>query len=1086
MKIYDPNGDLLLEIIPDDNSYRYRVIMGEHTLTLYYSLATHVELPVGAYCDFEGSRYTLMDPEQIKMRHTRLFEYTVVFSADQDKAKIWKFRNTVDGRLRFSLTARPAEHLQMIVDNMNRRDSGWTVGDCIEDVEKLVTYDHDYCWDALVKIASGFNTEFEFNSKSISLKKIEYNKSNPLPLAYGKGNGFRSGIGRSSGSRPVEILYVQGGDRNIDRSKYPDKSNEGARAASNGCLLLPCNQTLAFDGEHFEDEDGFNAAAARHYKADTQGLYIFNHDRSFSSCAEDSLDCSDSYPSRVGTISEVTEVDEAKNFYDFTDETIPEELNYEDCLIEGETMTVVFQSGELAGREFDVRYCHNPKNGKAGRRFEIVPQEIDGVTMPGDSFIPAAGNKYAIFNVMLPPAYIRNDTDKSGGSWDMFRKAVRHLFDNEDPKFTFTGELDPIWTKKDWNSIGAKIKPGGFILFSNEQFAPGGALIRITSVKDYINNPHCPKIELSNEVRTASVGSAIKQLKSEEVAVEENHKAALQYSRRRYRDAAETMKMLQKAMLDNFSPAINPITVNTMSMLVGDESLQFSFTQNADSNVTVEPQITFSPDTLCLTIPQSFIRHHTLGINTIKAEHSPDEYRRWSIDAFTSAPLTDPDKNYYLYALVPEDGSNGVFVLEESPKKMRQTAGSLYLLAGILNSQYGTGGGRSFAKLCGFTEVLPGRITTDVIVSDDGETYFNLREGIIGGKIRFKAGSSGLTNIEEYNTLSQAVETNKTDIVTAAANSRAEITRLNDTLIYGGFIRTGLINTDELIARRLIAGDQHGQRIEIDPVSKSIQIISEDGTTTVFEGNQYSDPTTLFGNSAGNIDFITPSGTKSVTGQNSLFETIPVCTPFHTATPVEIKLTAQIRCSAHCDPNRQPETGPGQSEITTPVESQFATASVFLWLATYADEQCTQPVARKMLLYLDASADGSADSDGTHPNTNAASERTLLNHKTVTSNNGYHRLEIIANLDSTSGGASVSWGSSAGNTATSGSYISEYYVSRYFNNGYLLGTSKTNYILAYRHPQDGMCLVAQNGTAGFRLTAAGVEKKNATGEWIIL
>lgn len=208
MKIYDKTDRLILDVTVDDNSYRNRAIMGDHNLTLYYSLPEHVEIPVGAYCEFEGEQYTLMRPEHLKMKHRRLYEYTVTFSSEQDKAKIWKFRNLVDGRLKFPLTAKPKEHLQMLVDNMNRHDSGWTVGDCIDDVEKLINYDHDYCWDALTKQATEFKTEFEIAGKRVSLRKVEYNKSNPLPLSYGRGNGFKSGVGRSNSGDKIGRAHV--------------------------------------------------------------------------------------------------------------------------------------------------------------------------------------------------------------------------------------------------------------------------------------------------------------------------------------------------------------------------------------------------------------------------------------------------------------------------------------------------------------------------------------------------------------------------------------------------------------------------------------------------------------------------------------------------------------------------------------------------------------------------------------------------------------------------------------------------------------------------------------------------------------
>lgn len=106
MIIYSPTGETLLDVMPDDNSYRHRAIMGDNSLTLYFSLPQHVEIPVGAYCERDGERYTLMHPESLKMHHTRHFEYTIELEGEQGKMSIWKFRNPIDGRLRFSLTDR--------------------------------------------------------------------------------------------------------------------------------------------------------------------------------------------------------------------------------------------------------------------------------------------------------------------------------------------------------------------------------------------------------------------------------------------------------------------------------------------------------------------------------------------------------------------------------------------------------------------------------------------------------------------------------------------------------------------------------------------------------------------------------------------------------------------------------------------------------------------------------------------------------------------------------------------------------------------------------------------------------------------
>ena len=787
MIIYNNAGNKVLEIEVDDNSYRNRAVMGDHSLTLYYSLPEHVEIPVGSYCEFQGETFTLKRPENFKMKHKRLFEYTVLFDPPEANAKVWKFRNPVDGRLKFSLTAKPHEHLQMFVDNMNRRDKGWTVGECIDGVETLIAYDHDFCIDALTRMASTFKTEYEFTGKRVSLRKIEYNKSNPLPLSYGCGNGFKPGVGRSNtgDNPPTEILFVQGGTDNIDPSKYGSSE-----------LLLPKNQTLAYDGEHFEDEDGFIAKNARRYVVDEAGLSIRRDDKQLSSLAEDSLDCSEIYPKRVGTVNTVVVVDEKNNFYDIVDTSIPSSLNYEECLIEGETMTIVFQTGMLAGREFEVKYYHNAVKGKAARCFEIVPADIDGQTMPNTTFAPKSGDKYAVFKCMLPTAYICDNATKTGASWDMFRAAVKCLFDNEDLKFTFTGELDGIWSKKDWVNIGGRIKLGGYIRFSDEQFQKDGVLVRITGIKDYINKPHSPVIELSNTTVSGSVSSTLNDLKSEEVIVDDLHRDVIQFTKRRFRDAKETISMLEEALLDNFTNSINPIAVQTMSMLVGDESLQFRFVNSKTNPVPVTHRIVYDNETKQLTAAAGIIQHMTLGINTVSASHKVSEYKFWDMTAYTSAVLDDGKKKYYLYAKVSKTAQTGVFTLSENAIKLEGVSGFYHLLVGVLNSEYNEE--RSFVTLYGFTEILPGRITTDRIVSTDGNTYFDLLKGIISGQIKFKSGSSGLYELDEWeavNGLITQAQNTANAAVESAKNANTAVGDLNDYV--DGAFADGIITEAE-------------------------------------------------------------------------------------------------------------------------------------------------------------------------------------------------------------------------------------------------------------------------------------------------
>lgn len=731
------NGNETIELLTDDNSYSYEAVMGEDALTLYFSYPGYLNVPVGSWCEFYGKRYSLKKDSNFKKNGERNYDYTLILETSKADTELWKIRNTVDNRIKFPYTAKPKEHLKLIVDNLNRRSSGWVIGDCIDGTEKLINYNHTYCLDGLSQLAETYETEYQIteaviegvHTKTVHLKKVEYNKNNPLTLSYGKGHGFKTGVGRESGDIPPEIILVETTDRNIDYSKYGAKE-----------LLMPKSQIIRYDGTHFDGEDGFNAAISRTYKTDEYGTAVMRADHELTTAKEDSLDCTEIYPSRVGKVSEVSTVDTEKHFYDFYDNAIPDNLNFEDCLIEGEKMTVIFQSGMLSGKEFEVKYTH------VGHKFEIIPQEIDGITMPdGGVWMPEVGDKYAVFGIQLPEAYISDNATRTGASWDVFREAVKYLYEHENKMFTFTGTLDGIWAKKRWLQVGGKIVLGGFVNFTDNQFHPEGSLIRMVGIKRFVNNPYSPEIELSNTPVGTSVASELNKIETNEVQVEENHKKALQFTKRYYRDAKETMEMLADSLL-NFSGAINPITVATMQMLVGDESLQFRFVNSKTDPVVVNHDISYNPSTKVLNVPAGIIQHMTLGIKTLSNAHATGDYKYWDMAEYNSPSLVNPEKKFYLYAKCSKGNQSGIFLLSETAIALEQIDGYYHLLVGILNSENNEE--RSFATLYGFTEILPGRITTDKIVSSDGKTYFDLVTNEIAGRIRFLNGLiSGLVGI---------------------------------------------------------------------------------------------------------------------------------------------------------------------------------------------------------------------------------------------------------------------------------------------------------------------------------------------------
>lgn len=706
-----------IDVLPTDESYRYRSIMGEHTLTLYFALPSYTDIPTGAWCEFANERYTLNQPAKIVKHNTRHFEYTLAMDSEGVNLKNYKFRNPNDKSLKFPFTASPRYHIQILVDCLNMIDSGWQVGNCIEASEKLVSYNHNNCLEALEMIAKAFETEYEIIGKTIHLHKVEYFKNNPLPLQYGKGKGFKTGVSRTTEQSRITRLYAQGGERNIDRSKYGNKE-----------LLLPKSQEYIYEGVTFISDDKGLSIAIKN----AQNNGFIN---------EQSLDLSHIYPKRKGTITEVFEVDHDKHFYDFTDISIPQALDFNAMQIKGEKMLIYFESGMLSGREFEVqKYDHNQK------RFQLVPKEEDGVTMPNDIFKPAIGDEYSVYNMQMPNAYICDDNTKTGASWEMMKEACKYLYENRTDMFTFTGDLDGIWAKKNWVNVGGRLKMGAYINFSDTEFQRTPVAIRIVGLKEYVNNPYSPQIELSNKVQGHSFISEMRKLQNQEVYFGELNKRTQSLTKRSWRDAQETIKQIEAAFPE-YTKSIVPATVQTMMALIGNKATQFAFVVSKTNPVKTPHTLYFDKNSKQINAGSGWLKHFTLGTTDINPNRNANSYKYWNIPAFVSGRLDDKAKTYYLYIKASKTAETGEFILSENKIDIEQEAGFYHFLYATVNSEYE--GERGIAKLNGFTEITGGQIKTDKITSGNGEQYIHLFDDHIEIKANLKITDGNKTEIKQ-------------------------------------------------------------------------------------------------------------------------------------------------------------------------------------------------------------------------------------------------------------------------------------------------------------------------------------------------
>lgn len=281
---------------------------------------------------------------------------------------------------------------------------------------------------------------------------------------------------------------------------------------------------------------------------------------------------------------------------------------------------------------------------------------------------------------------------------------------------------------------------------------------------------------------------------------------------------------------------------------------------------------------------------------------------------------------------------------------------------------------------------------------------------------------------------------------------------------------------NSLVANRVIAGVTDGQRIEILPENKSINIYNADGEiASIFEGNEYNSVDQLLGDQQGNFTILTRtvdnyygystgvSMSKGL-GQGSSNGYSRVIIPL--TSPVNFSLGAICVIGGGTGFIRaQKPSGHGNIDLFINMEFR---------MATYGDSACTQLVSSNTLANNSVSAN---TYDEEYDN-----EISLANKSTFIAI-GYSRLELVITSQKTGqigyGGTMFSWTDLANI-----SYNSNYYVSRYFANGLCLGIRNTNYVSIYNEAIGGMRMLMENEGYGFDFSRNGIKfRRNITEGW---
>ena len=690
----------MLSLPTTENSYHEESLGAVARLVVETKSGSVLNIPLGSWCMWRGEKYVVYTAPEVVKQSTLEYSYTITLYSEAQRLSMTKFKFIIDTprdiRLKFSLSGTPRFFLEQIIRCLG---DGWSIGSCLEAPAQALSFSHEDCLAALSRVAEAFKTEWHISGRVLHLGKVNGRKEEALPLSYGKGNGLLPGLSvQQDGDHiPAGRVYVIGGARNIDPSSYGSRS-----------LRMPKSSRLSYGG--------------RVYLSDDKGEVLSVEGMSLDNRAETSYDGSGVYPHRVGRVSSVVRT--AQGNYDIIDKDC--DVDYSKFRIAGEKAVITFQSGRLAGRSFDIAQDEKAlKYDHAAKRFQLVSVEEDGLRLPEPkTFYPAEGDTYAVFGIKLPDQYI-NKAER-----ELMEAAARYMHEQIEPRVTYRAELDGIYSSKNWTSIGGKLKLGAMVHLTDSSLGIDD-YVRISSIHTPLSKERKPKLTLSNAIVLPSLASTIGRLEAEEVSRSNDVDRVGREAQRSMEQAIQHSTLVVAALSDRFTREISPVAVQTMQLLLGDQRTQLRFVSPASW------QPVWNKLRSVVVLPEGVIEHQTLGLPATISSAEPAR-KRWTLSRLESPHLAEAGKPYYIYAQVPKSGDRGAYRIEEQHLPF-ETSTHYNLLLGTLSSTDASGS-RSFARLYGFTEVLPGQMRTERIASPDGTFVVDLvSKQIITPSLRFSS-----------------------------------------------------------------------------------------------------------------------------------------------------------------------------------------------------------------------------------------------------------------------------------------------------------------------------------------------------------
>jgi hypothetical protein len=674
-------------------------LLSEDIVSISLTSAVPLDFGIGDHILLYGKPYKLNQPPEPTKEGERRYTYDLKLEGLQyDLIDVhYHLPEDAYGETYYSDLA---GHLQVLMWNINRIYPGkWVLGEYPENTEyKNITNSGKNCLQVAQELCNDYGVEFEITTdgKKHTLNfKAKVGITHAFTLKYGRGLGLyqlqRKNVNNSG---VITRLYVYGGTENLG-------SNYGHTR-----LCLPGTTRLT---SFIEDE---NAIALYGIKEGEKDYEI--------------------KPQRVGTVTAL-----GADVITFADNTMFD-LNAKAAdgkstkyLIDGTSAKIKFESGGLAGYEFDLHsYDH------ATKTFVINKfQDENGMVFPSDTsaaFQIAVGDKYSISDIQLPDEFIE------AAEKDLEEEGRKYLPTVSQPQVSYKLELTEGFFIKMW---GKEIETevlhvGDFIKVEDEQIGVNKA-VRITQIERDLLKPHSYDITLSDTITKTTTVRVWNELQEIDEVIKINKLADPAKARRRWKATQELLNMVFDPEGDYYSEKIKPLSIETQMLSVGAKSTQFTL-----QNIIFQPN--YGGDANTLYVSNGTLVHYAID---------PDGLKYWALEGATFSRLT-PAAAFYIYARCPINGDTGNIILVEGARTVDEEAGYYNFLIGVLNSVVTDAGGKNPGRLVSLTygsSTVNGRFirTGRIESSGGGKCYFDLDNDEIGGVIKFVKNDGTIVNVTD-------------------------------------------------------------------------------------------------------------------------------------------------------------------------------------------------------------------------------------------------------------------------------------------------------------------------------------------------